>query len=120
MSHEVPEISLKAMLMVPDGPPAAVWERALQAAFAAGEEDGGADGLPTDATAGAAETGEGADADDDADEDDDAGDEDPDLGGVPAGNFAVEPDASLDGNEPGPDGWYSEDEPQSDGDDVQY
>lgn len=35
----MPEISFREMLMVPDGPPEAVWERALDAAYAAPEED---------------------------------------------------------------------------------
>jgi hypothetical protein len=124
MSHEVPEISLKEMLMVPDGPPAAVWERALEAAFAAEEQDGGPDGASPALAAAAAGTEAEADidADDDTDDDtdDDAGEDDPDMDGVPAGYFAAAPDPALGGDEPEPDRWYSEDEVQGDDNDVEY
>jgi hypothetical protein len=39
MRYEMPEISFKDMLMVPDGPPESVWERALDAAYATTEQD---------------------------------------------------------------------------------
>lgn len=35
MRNEMPELSFKELLMVPEGPPESVWERALDAAFAA-------------------------------------------------------------------------------------
>lgn len=43
MRKEMPEISFKEMLMVPDGPPESVWERALDAAYAAAEDDAAPD-----------------------------------------------------------------------------
>jgi hypothetical protein len=39
----MPEISFKEMLMVPDGPPDSVWERALDAAYSTAEQDASTD-----------------------------------------------------------------------------
>lgn len=38
MRNEMPELSFKELLMVPEGPPESVWERALDAAFAAPDD----------------------------------------------------------------------------------
>ncbi|MBP1135059.1 hypothetical protein JOE31_001291 [Arthrobacter sp. PvP023] len=43
MSNEIPESSFKQILLVPEGPPEAVWDRAMDAAFAAAEPDSGQD-----------------------------------------------------------------------------
>lgn len=48
MSHEMPEISFKEMLIVPEGPPESVWERALDAAFASTHQDPVPDDEPPD------------------------------------------------------------------------
>jgi hypothetical protein len=48
MSDEMPEMSFKEMLVVPEGPPESVWERALDAAFASTEQDAVPDDEPPD------------------------------------------------------------------------
>lgn len=119
MSNEVPEISFKEMLLVPEGPPAAVWERALEAAFAAPQQDDGPDGASPAVAAAGAGTGTEPGMDADADTDPDGGD-DPDVDGAPAYEFQPVPGPTFDGEEPAPADLSSEDEVPGDGDDVQY
>ncbi|MDQ1058393.1 hypothetical protein QFZ23_002294 [Arthrobacter globiformis] len=49
----MPEINFKEMFLVPDGPPESVWERAVDAVYAAAEQDSAQD----DPSAGAVVSG---------------------------------------------------------------
>ena len=64
MDDEFPDRTLKALLMVSEGPPSGVWARALQAAFEAGQAPT-PDEADQEGSAQAPAEGEGAQHDDD-------------------------------------------------------
>lgn len=61
MNHDLPEISFKAVLLVPGGPPEAVWERALHEACKTAEQDPPPEGDAPDADVPGMEVDQAAD-----------------------------------------------------------
>lgn len=108
MNHETFDVWLRELLLVADGPPETVWQRALDAVFAAGQESDPAESDTSDD-----EGSRGADTSTDTG---DIADEE----ALEPGGIDLDADAFTTENRPEVPGWDGGSPPQGDGDAAGY